>query len=69
MELKLAAMDMGSFYHRVLCQTFRQMQQEQLSWSELSNEKIDHLVGGVTAIRTSGHWRASWEVPRLGDRH
>jgi len=46
-ELKLGAMDMGSFYHDALCRIFLQMSQARLDWRDLTDEKLDNIIETV----------------------
>jgi ATP-dependent helicase/nuclease subunit B len=43
-ELRLAAVDLGSFYHRALCEMFHRLQRAGLSWRDLDDGALARLV-------------------------
>ncbi|MCH9021727.1 MAG: exodeoxyribonuclease V subunit gamma [Planctomycetes bacterium] len=57
-ELKLARVDMGSFYHEAVCGIFSQMQGEGLTWGELTDKKIERFVTEQTEklLRTEARY-------------
>jgi len=48
-ELKLAPLEMGTYYHRIVYQMFCRLQQEKLTWDQLSDEQIDQFIEEITA--------------------
>jgi len=53
-ELKLAAVDMGSFYHDAICAVYEGMRQRRLGWRELGEGAMEELVGEVTERLLAG---------------
>ncbi|MCK4628876.1 MAG: exodeoxyribonuclease V subunit gamma, partial [Sedimentisphaerales bacterium] len=51
-ELKLAAPDMGSFYHEALYQIFLLMRRAELDWSDLSDVKIEDFIAEAVSKLT-----------------
>jgi len=43
-ELKLGALNMGSFYHKALYEIFSEMQQQGLNWHKTDDDNIDAIV-------------------------
>jgi len=43
-ELKLAAVDVGSFYHKALCKIFEKMRQKQRNWHDLTDDELELIV-------------------------
>jgi len=43
-QLKLAAIDLGSFFHEALCKIFHLTQADNLTWAQLTNEQIDSYI-------------------------
>lgn len=56
-ELKLAAIDLGSFYHDALCDLFGAMKKQGTGWLKVSEDELQDLVGVVTESLLSGGGR------------
>jgi ATP-dependent helicase/nuclease subunit B len=56
-RLQLAAVDIGTFFHRALCRIFQSMQKENLSWDRISEDQVHKIVDTVTrSIAQTDEW-------------
>jgi len=62
-ELKLAAPDLGGFYHECLCEIFHRMQQEKITWQQITDGRLDEIVRQVFEAVTERNYKVAqlWE--------
>ncbi len=48
-ELRLESLEMGSFYHEVLCRVFEDMRRKGLNWGQVSDEQAGAFVSDAVA--------------------
>jgi len=62
-ELKLAAPDLGGFYHECLCEIFRRMQQREITWQAITDDRLNAIIRQVTETVIEQNYKVAqlWE--------